>query len=77
MPWNALDKSYKFASNLIPIGGVSKELCHCKVTRIQTRIVSGLLLGSPGTKSHSDVGAMTNVDNTIWGKVVASFESGS
>jgi len=25
---------------------------------IETRIVSGLLLGSPGTKSHLDVGAV-------------------
>jgi hypothetical protein len=24
--WKALDKSYKFASNLIPIGGLNKEL---------------------------------------------------
>jgi hypothetical protein len=25
---------------------------------VQTRTVSGLLLGSPGTKNHSDVGAV-------------------
>jgi hypothetical protein len=28
------------------------------VAGVQTGTVSGLLLGSPGTKSHSDVGAM-------------------
>jgi hypothetical protein len=25
-PWKALEESYKFALNLIPIGGLSKEL---------------------------------------------------
>jgi hypothetical protein len=56
--WKALNKSYKFALDLIPIRGLSKELCLCKVVRVQTGIVSGLLLGSPGTKSHLDVGAV-------------------
>jgi hypothetical protein len=44
-------ESYKFASDLIPIGGLSK------VPGIQTGTISGLLLGSPETKSHSDVSA--------------------
>jgi hypothetical protein len=56
--WKALEDSYKFASDLIPIEGLSKELWPRKVPKVQTRIVSGLLLGSPGTKSHSDVGAI-------------------
>ncbi len=56
--WKALDKSYKFSLDLIPIGGFSKELWLCKVARVQTRIVSRLLLGSLGIKSHSDAGAM-------------------
>jgi len=54
--WKALEESYKFAWNLIPIGGLSKKLWLRKVSGIQTRTVSGLLLGNPGTKSHSDVG---------------------
>ncbi len=54
--WKALKESYKFASDLIPIGGLSKELQTRKDPRIQTRTISGLL-GSPGTKNHSDVGA--------------------
>jgi hypothetical protein len=29
----------------------------CKVAGVQIGIVSGLLLGNPGIKSHSDVGA--------------------
>jgi hypothetical protein len=45
--WKALEESYKFASDLISIGGLSWELWAPKVLRVQT-----------GTKSHSDVGAM-------------------
>jgi hypothetical protein len=56
--WKALDESYKFASNLIPIGGLGKELWLCKVTVIQIGTISRLLLGSPGIKSHSDVCAV-------------------
>jgi hypothetical protein len=56
--WKALKESYKFALDLIPIGGLNKKLWARKVPRIQTRTVSGLLLGSPGTKSHSDVGVV-------------------
>jgi hypothetical protein len=55
--WKAFDESYKFASDLIPIGGLSKELWLCKVAGVQTGVVSGLLLGSPRRKNHSDVGA--------------------
>jgi hypothetical protein len=54
--WKALKESYKFASNLIPIESLSEELWLRKVLRVQTRIVSGLLLGNPGKKSHFDVG---------------------
>ncbi len=53
--WKALKESYKFVSNLIPIGGLSKELWAAKVPGVQTRTVSGLPLGSLGTKSHLDV----------------------
>jgi hypothetical protein len=56
--WKALDERYKFALDLIPIGGLSKELCLQKVARVQTGTVSGLLLGSPGIKSHLDAGAV-------------------
>jgi hypothetical protein len=47
--WKALEESYKFALNFIPIRGLSKKLWPPKVSR--------LLLGNPGTKSHSNVGA--------------------
>jgi len=55
--WKALEENYKFSSDLISIGGLRKELWSCKARGVQTGTVSGLLLGSPGTKSHSDVGA--------------------
>jgi len=56
--WKALDESYKFSSDLIPIGGLSKELCHRNVAKVQTRTILGLFLGSPRTKNHSNVGAV-------------------
>jgi len=55
--WKDLKENYNFASDFIPIGGLSKELWSCKVPGIQTETISGLLLGSPGTKNHSDVSA--------------------
>jgi hypothetical protein len=55
--WKALEESYKFASDLIPIRGLSWELWISKVPGVQTRIVLRLLFGSPETKSHSEVGA--------------------
>jgi hypothetical protein len=56
--WKALEESYKFALNLISIGGLSKELWTPKVMGVQTGTVSRLLLGSPGKESHLDVGAV-------------------
>jgi hypothetical protein len=53
--WKALKESYNFALDLTPIGGWSQELCVSKVSGVQPRTVSGLLLGSPGKKCHSDV----------------------
>jgi len=54
--WKALEENYKFVSDLIPIGGLSKEFWSCKILGVQTGTISGLLLGNPETKSHSDVG---------------------
>jgi len=56
--WKALEDSYKFSSDLIPIRGLSRELWAPKVPRVQLGTVSRLLLGSPKNKSHSDAGAM-------------------
>jgi len=56
--WKDLNKSYNFALDLIPIRGLRKELWTHKLPGVQIGTVSGLLLGSPRTKSHSDVGAL-------------------
>jgi hypothetical protein len=55
--WKNLKKRYEFASDFIPIKGLTKELWVAKIPGVQTETVSGLLLGSPGKKCHSDVGA--------------------
>jgi len=55
--WKALEEGYKFAWNLIPIRGLNKMLWSLKFSGVQIGTVSGLLFGSPRTKSHSDVGA--------------------
>jgi hypothetical protein len=50
--WEALKESYKVASDLISIGGLSKELWAAKVPGVQTGTVSGQFwdshLGVPG-----------------------------
>jgi len=56
--WKAFEKSYKFASDLIPIRGLNWELWAPKVLGIQTGTILGLLFGSPGTKNHTNVGAV-------------------
>jgi hypothetical protein len=48
--WKLLDKGYNCASNLNAIGGL-----HLKVMGVPTVTISGLPLGSPGTKNHLDV----------------------
>jgi hypothetical protein len=56
--WKTLEESYKFASYLIPIRGLTWELWAPKVLRVSTGTVLGLLLGSPRNKSHLDASAM-------------------
>jgi len=54
--WENLDEGYNFAWNLISIRGLHTKLWHPKVARVPTLVISGLPVGSPGTKSHLDVG---------------------
>jgi len=56
--WKALEENYKFALDLILIEGLSKELWSLKVPKVQIGTISRLLLGSPRTKSHLNVGAV-------------------
>jgi len=53
--WKALEESYNFGLDLTLIGGWSQEIRVSKVLGVQPRTVSGLLLGSPRKKCHSDV----------------------
>jgi hypothetical protein len=53
--WKSLKESYKIASDLIPIRGLTKKLWMPKILGVQIGAVSGLLLESPGKKCHSDV----------------------
>jgi hypothetical protein len=53
--WKALDEGYNFALDLIMIRGLHRKLCALKVAGVPTVGISGLPLGSPGTKSHLDV----------------------
>jgi hypothetical protein len=55
--WKALEGSYNFALNLVPIRGWSEKLWMPKVLRVQTETVSRLHFGSPGKKCHSDASA--------------------
>jgi len=56
--WKVLDKGYNFTWDYISIRGLFAKLWGSKVARILTWVISGLLLGSPETKSHLDVGPM-------------------
>jgi hypothetical protein len=51
----SLNKGYNFALDLIAIQGLHKKLCTLKVAGVLVDGISGLPLGSPGTKSHLDV----------------------
>jgi len=52
--WKALDEGYNFVVYLVSIGGLHTKLWASKVAGIPTLGISGLPLGSPGTKCHLD-----------------------
>jgi hypothetical protein len=56
--WKALEESYNFALDLVPIRGRGKKLWMPKVSGVQIRTVSGLHFGSPEKKCHSDASAV-------------------
>jgi hypothetical protein len=58
--WKSLNEGYKFALDLITIRGLQRKLCTLKVKGIPIVGISGLPLGSLGTKSHLDVAPMEN-----------------
>jgi hypothetical protein len=56
--WKALEESYNFGLNLVPIRTQGEKLWFPKVLRVQAGTVSGLHLGSPRKKSHLDVASV-------------------
>jgi hypothetical protein len=54
--WKALNEGYNFVLDLISIKGLHTKLWDPKVARDPILAISRLPLGSPGTKSHLDVG---------------------
>jgi hypothetical protein len=65
--WKALKESYKFTLDLVPIEGLSKELWPCEVPRVQTGTISGLHLGSPGTKRSFGCGCDRVTQRILYG----------
>jgi hypothetical protein len=53
--WKVLNEKYNFCWELVPIRVWGEELWLSKTPGLQPGTVSGLQLGSPGKKSHSDV----------------------
>jgi len=58
--WKALDESYNFALDRASIGGLLVKLWGSKVAGVLIGAISGLPFGSPGEKSHLDVGSVTS-----------------
>jgi hypothetical protein len=56
--WQALDKGYNFALNLITIRGLHVKLCASKVAGVLVVGILGLPFGSPETKNYLDVAPM-------------------
>jgi hypothetical protein len=54
--WKALDKGKNFVLDLILIRGLQAKLWRPKIAGVPTLAILELSLGSPGTKSHLDVG---------------------
>ncbi len=52
--WKALEESYNFVLDFVPIRAWGKKLWTPKVPGVKTGIISGLHFGSPGKKCHSD-----------------------
>jgi hypothetical protein len=66
-------KSYEIASDLIPIGGLSKKLWMPKVPGVQPETISGLLLRSPEKKCHSNVAPVGSCREYYMGEGGGSF----
>jgi hypothetical protein len=74
--WKALNEGYKFFLDLTSIRGLHTKLFASKVAGVSILGISGLPLGSFGTKWHLGVNPWPSTKYTIKGKVLASPESG-
>ncbi len=70
--WKALNKGYNFGWNLTSIKHLHTKLWVSKVTRVPILGISGLPLGSLGTKWHLGVDPVARHRVYYKGKVVAS-----
>jgi hypothetical protein len=75
--WKALEESYNFGLNLVPIQVRGEKLWTPKFPRAQIGTISGFHFGSPGKRAIWMQVRRRVAENTIWGKVVASPESRS
>ncbi len=73
--WKDFNEGYNFVLDFISIKGLHTKLWGPKVARVLTLAISGFPLGSPGTKSHLDVGLVERHKVYYKGKVVASPKS--
>jgi hypothetical protein len=78
--WKALKESYNFGLDLTPIGGWSQEIWRYEFLKSREFNLGQFRdssLGVPGKSAIQMWLPQSNAENTIWGKVVASPESGS
>jgi len=66
--WKALDESYNFGLDLVSIWVWGEELWPSKVPGLQPGTISGLQLGSPGKKNHSDVASAVRCNEYYMGE---------
>ncbi len=66
--WKALEESYNFGLDLVTIQVWGEKLWASKVSRVQTRIVSGLHSGSPRKKNHLDASAVESYKEYYMGE---------
>jgi hypothetical protein len=66
--WKALEESYNFGLDLVPIRVWGEELWASKVLGVQTGTVLGLHFGSPGKMSHLDASPAESCRKYYMGK---------
>jgi hypothetical protein len=65
--WKALNESYNFASDFVPIENLNVKLWPHKVARVPTLVILGLPFGSPGTKKPFGCSPCGELQNILHG----------